>query len=361
MFRTSMLARALAIVALGFLLSVAAACGSSEEDVDDASSVAMGADHHMHLSTAVSAAHLDSVGVVVGERDRSDPPSVPRSATDAIAALDRADVGRGLILSNAYLYGMPEAPVDGEAELVRAENEYVLSEAARYPDRLRALCSVNPLEAYAAAEIEWCVADPRAGGLKLHLANSDVRLDSVDHVAALRGIFIEADEGGLPILIHLRTRGEYGADQVDTFIDEVLAATSRIPIQIAHMAGWGGYDDATHEALGAFAAGIREGRVDPARVSFGLGAVVFDPAAAGADSAMAESVRAANERLAGLIREIGPERVVYATDWPSWPPGVEAVDGVALNRELIRRELPLEASELDQIMGNVGPIFGWSR
>lgn len=343
------------------LLTLLGACVDPSDEAEGPPSVAPGADHHMHLSTPAGAAHLDSVGVVLGERDPSEPPSQPRTAHDAIAALDRAGIGRGLVVSNAYMFGMPEAPVAREAELVRAENEYVLGESARYPERLRGFCSVNPLRPYAVAEVEWCAADRRAGGLKLHLANSDVSLEDPGHLDALRTVFIAADEGGLPILIHLRTRGDYGADDVARFLDQVLAATDRIPVQIAHMAGWGGYDDATHEALGAFADGVRDGSVDPARISFGLGAVVFDPAAAGADSALAETVRSANERLAGLIRDIGVERVVYATDWPGWPPGVDAVEGVALNRQLIRRELPLNESELDRLMSNVGPAFDWTR
>ena len=321
-----------------------------------------GADHHMHLSTPTGAAHLDSVGVVVGERSPDDPASVPRTAADAIAALDHAEVGRGLVLSNAYMFGMPDAPVDDEEALVRAENDHVLAEAARYPGRLRALCSANPLKAYAVAEVERCGADSRAGGLKLHMANSDVSLRDPDHVELVRSVFAAADGAGLPILIHLRTREpEYGAQDVQAFLSGVLPAATRVPVQIAHMAGWGGYDDATHQALSAFAEALSDGGANPNQLTFGLGAVVFDPGAAGADTAMADMVRSANGRLAAVIRDIGVDKVVYATDWPSWPPGVEPVEGVALNRALIRRELPLEETEIDQILENVGPIFTWVR
>jgi uncharacterized protein len=57
---------------------------------------------------------------------------------------------------------------------------------ARFTDRLRGFCSVNPLKDYALEEITRCARDPRLrSGLKMHFGNSDVDLGDAKHVARL--------------------------------------------------------------------------------------------------------------------------------------------------------------------------------
>lgn len=317
------------------------------------------ADHHLHIRSQAASEHLDRLEIALGERDADDgEPTLPLTADDALAALDAAGIEGGAVLSNAYMFGMPEAVADDEAAKVRAENDYVATQVALHPDRLVGLCSVNPLKDYALAEVARCGADDRIAGLKVHLTNSDVDLrDEVD-VGALSSVFSLADSLGLAIVVHMRTRAEdYGAQDVEVFVDRVLSHAPSVPIQIAHMAGWGGYDDATDSALGAFAAALEGGRLAANNITFGLGAVVFNPEAAGADTALAEQVRASNERLAEKIRELGIERVVYATDWPSWPPVTDITTGIDRNAQLLRSALPLTEAELDRLFANVGPMF----
>lgn len=317
------------------------------------------ADHHLHISSAQAAAFQDQIEVDLGEREPDSEPSSAVRAEQVIRALDVAGVDAGAVLSNAYMFGWPGSEPENEAELVRAENEYVAEQVALYPSRLVALCSVHPLRPYALTEVRRCGEDPRIAGLKLHLANSDVDLRNADDLDALGAIFEEAEAGGLPVMIHMRTLApDYGAPDVDAFVDQVLARTSTLTVQIAHMAGWGGFDGNTAAALRAFLAAQAEGRVDLDRVTFGLGAVVFLPEAAGADTATRHRVEQANQELADLIREIGIERVVYATDWPGWPPIQDSDQGIAANIRLIRSALPLDADEFEVVFANVGPIFG---
>ncbi|MDX1578526.1 MAG: amidohydrolase family protein, partial [Gemmatimonadota bacterium] len=166
----------------------------------------------------------------------------------------------------------------------------------------------------------------------------------------------------LPTVVHVRNREDgYGAEDVRIFIDEVLPAAPDLPVQIAHMAGWGGYDGATDAALGAFIEAIRAGRLDASRVTFDLAAVVFQPEAAGADTALARSVREANARLAERIEELGAERVVFATDWPSWPPGPEPAEGIAANLRLLETALPLGDAAWRVILSNVNAVLGTDR
>jgi predicted TIM-barrel fold metal-dependent hydrolase len=344
------------VLSLATLLSCG---GDSQGDSSTPRALPASADHHLHIRTQAASEHIDRLEVALGEREAGQgEPSSPFTAEDALRALDAAGIEAGVVLSNAYMFSMPEAVAEDEAEQVRAENDYVATQVALHPTRLIGFCSVNPLREYALSEIERCADDDRIAGLKLHLTNSNVDLRAPADVATLASVFELADRLDLAIVIHMRTRAtDYGAEDADIFIDEVLARTATVPVQIAHMAGWGGYDDGTDAALTAFAQALEEGRVSGERITFGLGAVVFQPEAAGADSALARQVRGNNERLAVQIRRLGVTRVVYATDWPSWPPVPDRVSGIQRNVELVRSALPLSGAELDQIASNVGPVF----
>lgn len=351
-------------------LALVAGCAQGQPDAaaqDDAAEpahVVQSADHHLHIRSAAAAAHQDRAVNALDEDPAEGPaePSQATTAADVIAALDTAGIDGGVVLSNAYMYGMPEADVADAARLVREENDYVASEVAHYPSRLVALCSVNPLADYALAEVERCGTHGGFAGLKLHLANSDIDLRDDGDRAQLGRVFAAANDGGLNVLVHMRTRSEeYGADDVRLFIEDVLSHAPDVGVQIAHMAGWGGYDDATDAALGAFVEAFADGAITNPSVTFGLGAVVFEPAAAGADTALGNLVRSNNRRLANRVRQLGLDRVVYATDWPSWPPVADPSQGIARNMTLIRSALPLTDVEMESVFANVGPFFDQSR
>jgi predicted TIM-barrel fold metal-dependent hydrolase len=314
------------------------------------------AEHHVHIQSEGGAETVREVMRIVGG---GPPPETVQATTaaDVLEALDAASIQRGLVLSVAYMMGMPDAEVEDEYAKVRAENDYVAEQVATAPDRLVGACSVNPLADYALDEIRRCAQDPRLNALKLHFANSDLDLRNEAHVERLASVFGTLSRLELPAVVHVRTRRpDYGAEDADIFIREVLSRAPRLIVQIAHMAGWGGYDEATDAALGAFAAALADGRLDPDLVTFDLAAVVFQPEAAGADTAMARSVREANQRLAARIREIGVERVVFATDWPSWPPTADPRLKIDQNARLVEAELPLTPDELARIFANANAI-----
>ena len=336
---------------LSVCLTVAGtACSAGPSPAEDPAGPAVpSADHHAHIRSGSMALHQDRMDSVLDGR-RPETPAGPILAADLVAALDRAGVERALVLSNAYMLGMPDAPADDAHARVVAENDYVASEVARFPERLTALCSINPMASYAVEEVRRCVGSPGVAGLKLHLANSDMDLRNAEHLTRLDSVFAVLSEARAGVLIHMRTRRtDYGAEDARRLINAVLAHHADVPVLVAHAAGWGGYDDATDAALGAFSEALREGTLDPERIWFGIGAVVFQPEAAGADSALAATVRAANAQLANRIREIGPDRFVYATDWPGWPPIADRSDAIAANIRLIRAALPLEEDELARV------------
>ena len=337
---------------------LALGCQAAEPPAEPEPVAPRSADHHLHIQTETAAQNLDQLRNALEGEDPERKPSHAHTAADVIVALDRAGLEGGALLSVAYMFGFPDIEVDDELNKVQAENDYIAAQAALYPDRLVGLCSVNPLRDYALAEVERCARDSRLSGLKLHLANSDVDLLDPAQIDTLAALFRRLAELDLPALVHMRTRNpQYGQQDTAAFIDGVLAQAPELHVQIAHMAGWGGYDDATDAALAEFARAFEDGRLDPSRYTFGLAATVFSPAAAGDDEERAEQVRSANQRLAARIREIGTDRVLFATDWPAWPPVDDASTGIERNIELIRSALPLTEAELDEIMGNVSELF----
>src|SRR4030095_12400716 len=133
-------------------------------------------------------------------------------------------------------------------------------------DRLRAFCSFNPLRPYAIDELTRCSNNPQLRyGLKLHFGNSDVDLDNPEKVAQVRRIFAAANRHRMAIVVHMRTsldlRRKYGADAARVFLNELLPAAPDVPVQIAQLAGAGGYDAAIDSAVSVFTDAIA--RHDP--------------------------------------------------------------------------------------------------
>ncbi len=129
-------------------------------------------------------------------------------STQAISSrLDSAAIRRALVLSVAYQFGNPNKPaVEDEYAQVKTENDWTSRQVARFPDRLRGFCSVNPLKDYAIEELARCAKDPQLRiGLKLHLGNSDVDLDNPQHVEQLRRVFRAANEHRMAIAVHMRS------------------------------------------------------------------------------------------------------------------------------------------------------------
>jgi uncharacterized protein len=274
-----------------------------------------------------------------------DPPSPSDTATfpaqALIAQLDSAGSRRAVVMSWAYQFGSPAFDVADEHAKVRAENDWTAQETARYPDRLVAFCSFNPLASYAMEELDRCIRTPGFTGLKLHLTSSFVDLRNAQHVDRLRGIFRTANGRRFPIVVHMRTLDKsYGRQDAEVFLREILAAAPDVPVQIAHAAGWGGYGSETDAAFGVFADAAAAHDPRMANVYFDLSQVVAP--------SPPDSVK---QLLVRRIRQIGVERMLFAVD---------KVEQAALARreawEYITR-LPLDAAELRMIAANLAPYL----
>lgn len=294
-----------------------------------------GIDYHQHLFSPAAAA------IVTGD---SRSPGI--SARDVVALLDDAGVRRALVLSVAYTWGKASrTPVENEYEHVMAENDWTAQQVAQYPDRLRAFCSVNPLKLYALEEVARCKRDPRLQtGLKLHFGNSDVDLDNPENVTQVRKVLAAANGYGMAVVVHLRTsidnQRQYGADQARVFLNELLPAVPDVPVQIAHLAGAGGYEPEVDAALGVLIDAIGHQDRRTKNVWFDVTAVVE-----------AAAPPAQLGQIASRIRQAGVERVLYGSDAAASPATFPKAGWAAFRR------LPLTAAEFAAIAGNIAPYM----
>lgn len=286
--------------------------------------------------------HLFSPAIV-----KRSPGTETIAADDLVALLDSAGIRRAVILSVAYQFSNPnKPPVENEYAQVKAENDWTSQQVARYPDRLRGFCGVNPLKEYAIEEIGRCSKDPRLRtGLKLHFGNSDVDLDDPRHVARVRAVFRAANDHGMAIVVHMHPsvnrHRPYGAAEARTFLSEVLPAAPDVAVQIAHLAGAGGYDDpGDDEALGVFVDAIAKQDARMKHVYFDVSGV----------AGLGDWTKKAS-LIAARIRQVGVARILFGSD------GAGAGNMTPREAWAAFRKLPLSDAEIHAVESNVAPYM----
>jgi len=286
-------------VAIGIssvVLTIAVATGQ----VPDSPSVPL-VDYHQHLFSPALAALVASTPPV------SQATTV--NANDLIAILDNAHIRRAVVLSTAYIFTQPTRNVENDYERLKADNDWTASQVALFPDRLVGFCGINPLKDYAADEVARCAKIPELRrGLKLHLGNSALDYHNAQHVEKLRRVFRAANDSRMAIVIHMRSSTTfqlpYGRDEALVFLKEVLPASPDVPVQIAHLAGGGGFADPSIDpALRVFVDAIAQGDPIVRHLWFDVSGVVT--AATTGQQAMLIATR---------IRELGVQRILYGTD-----------------------------------------------
>jgi len=296
------------------------------------------ADYHQHLFSPGIAALISPP-----------PPAVPVKpimASDVISLLDAAGIRRAVILSMAYIWGSPDRQVDNEYEKVKTENDWTSQQVGLFPSRLLGFCGFNPLKEYALDELARCARDPHLrAGLKLHFGNSAFDYRDSQQMEQLRRVFRAANQNRMPIVVHMRAsiskRLPYGRDAATVFLNELVPAAPDVLIQIAHLAGAGGYTDPlVDEALSVFVDAIAKGDPRTKLLYFDVTAVA--------------NANLPNERanlVATRIRQLGVNRVLYGSD---------AAAGANLPpREgwAAFRKLPLSEAEFRTIATNVTPYL----
>lgn len=269
------------------------------------------------------------------------PVAAARTADKLIAGMDAAGIKKAAVLSVAYWFGNPRRNVQDQYPKVRAENDWILDQAVKYPGRLYPFFSFNPLSDYALAEIDRCAKIGKFAGIKLHIGNSQVDMLNPDHVAKLKAVFAAANKYRLPIVIHLWTSDpKYGAPHSKAFLEQVLPAAPDIPVQIAHMAATGpGYT--SDDAMEVFADAAEHG--DPRMKN-----VYFDVAS----DAIATSPQPVLDIVAKRLRQVGMNHVLFGSDWS--PGSSNEEPGLAWRSF---RRLALSETEFRTVANNVAPYL----
>ncbi len=276
------------------------------------------ADHHMHLGSADLCARVAECGAY------HTPAAV--LAADAVRALDAAHVGRGVVLSSAYIYGLPSLglPPDSVALLVRRENEFTAAEVAQFPDRLVGFLAVDPMQPSALQELAHWRDSRVLRGLKLHLTVLGVNLNDSTQRARVAEVVGAAAAQGMPLVIHVGG-GTFGAREAELFMADILPRAGDMPVQLAHGAGGLPLLGDNHVAvLRVFAKHILGGTPAAQHLLFDLS---FVPAP-GEDATT-------TTRLMREIRRIGLERFLFASDFDvqTVEEAVRALDRLGLSPE----------------------------
>ena len=256
------------------------------------------ADHHMHLASA-------ELCQLVGECSPSNhPPAV--LASDAVYALDKAHVAKGVILSCAYLYALPSLHLTSNniAIKTRRENEFTAAEVAKYPTRLVGFLSVNPLGDSAVDEIRHWSGSRVLVGLKLHFTASAVHLKNPAERRRVARVFQTAAAQHLPIVVHIGG-ADFDESDAEIFIRTVLPSAGSSWVQIAHAGGGLPLKGDNHiKVLRAFADHIAQDDPITRHVMFDLSYVPApDESAAAAIGLMQQ------------VRRIGISRFLFGSDF----------------------------------------------
>ena len=262
----------------------------------------------------------------------------PLDAERLVALLDAAGIRRAVVLSVGYWFQSPQFDVADPVRSAREENTWTATQAARYPERLLAFCSLNPISDAALDLLQACVDDGRFKGLKLHFGNGRIDLTNPAHLSRVRAVFAAANAAGYAIVVHARGDDTYGARHARIVIDELLPAAPDVPVQMAHLWGGGAF---APEALAVYAEAVATKH--PATRRF-----IFDAS----DAAYAATTPANAALLAQRMRQIGLDRMFYGSDG--------AFDGhpdPQASWQAFRKGIPLTDAEFATIVGNVAPYL----
>jgi len=160
--------------------------------------------------------------------------------------MDADGVRRAFVLSTAYqmaadAYGTRTSEAAEHAR-VRLENDFTAAECERNPVRLVPFLSLNPKRGYAVEEVDRCV-EQKMRGLKLHLWNSLVDTRQAADLASVRRVVERAAHHRLPVVAHILVGAvpNYGPDDTERFVREIIMPFDTLQIGLAHLAGAGGF------------------------------------------------------------------------------------------------------------------------
>jgi predicted TIM-barrel fold metal-dependent hydrolase len=278
-------------------------------------------DYHVHLLGPDLMRDWRALGV-----EFSRPDEVYGSPAGLLDAGEELATGRVLLVPMAHLYGSSELreglglSLELERERTARENTFVARQAAAFPGRAAALCSVSALRPYAQEELERCRQLEGVVGIKLHLASSEVDLRERADVEAVGGLLGWAAAARLPVLLHLDTqRRGTDIDDIERFLELAISPHPELDVVIAHLGGSGGYGAWSRRAFQALVGWCDRHAADTGtrpQVFFDLSAVLLDQPSEGVPAtSLAEAASLAND-----LRAMDFQNVVFGSDYPVFDP-----------------------------------------
>ena len=188
-----------------------------------------------------------------------------------VELLDAAGIRRAVVLSVGYWFQSPDYRGRRSGARRARGERWTADQAARYPDRLIAFCSLDPVSDAALGLRKECVDDGRFKGLKLHFGNNNGRSRrSRAGRTRARRVRGRQRRTALAIVVHARNNDGYGAREAHIVIDELLPAAPDVTVQMAHLWGGGAF---APEALAVYAEAVAAKHPATRRSSFSTRAI----------------------------------------------------------------------------------------
>ncbi len=290
------------LFSLFFILQM---CVNQKEEVKGVHEKKIPFDSHVHIMSPGLIQYWKNIGIPFSKSEAF------YSNVDTILNFNQAD--KIILIGMGYVYGNPEyyEGDDGHQKL-QSENDYLIRESKKYPERIIPYFTINPLDERSLAEIERCYNLIKGGGLKLHFNASQVYLTVPEHKEKIKRIFSKIAEIDIPILLHFDNwHPKFGKPDLEILVDSILMSVPKINLQIAHFGTSGGFNIKTRHFLDSFME-IRD-RI-PARhhIYFDISAVALDKESEGVAKLTDSDFR----ELRKYIDRIGIDHIVFGTDYP---------------------------------------------
>ncbi len=218
-------------------------------------------------------------------------------------------IGMGYVYTNPDYY----QGTDAKEKLI-AENDNLLDQAAKHPDRVTPYYTVDPLQDWALEELERCYRLSPDGGLKMHFSTSQVYLTEPVHLQKVKPIFQKAAALGIPMLLHFDNwHPKFGPPDLELLADSILQDIPAMTLKIAHFGTSGGFNDKTKRFLDTYIALREQGRfLERHTILMDISAVALDKDSEG----VSQLSSAEFQELNNYIYRIGIENIVFGTDYP---------------------------------------------
>ena len=156
------------------------------------------------------------------------PKSRMAGAEEIVATMDEQGIDVSVV------FGFPWKSMD----IARRHNDYIAEAVARYPERLKGLCCLDPCPSEAVYEVERCLDNGLVGVGELAFYRSGIECVIVDSMAPVMAL---CRERNVPVLIHTNEPvGHRYPGKTENTLLQIYDLIRRFPDNKIVLAHWGG-------------------------------------------------------------------------------------------------------------------------